>query len=173
MDATAFDRITAPGYLDGLTAWPMDELRSRRAECQGLEDQVSYARRLVQGRLDVVRHELDRRRAGLPAADLAQLVDNLAGALADGPVSSGGRAVSVADVGTLFPLAQAALDESVIEHLPDLSDLDLAELANRLGAVEGEMSSTRRAVFERLDALSGELTRRYSSGEADVNDLLK
>ena len=173
MEPSVFDRVSAPAYLDGLPSWPMAELKTRRAECQGLEDQVSYARRLVQGRLDVVRHELDRRRSGAPASDLSALVDNLAAALNDGQVLSSGRTVSIDDVGTLFPVAQAALDESGIEHLPELDDGDLAELAYRLGSVEAELSSTRRAGFDRLDALGAELTRRYSSGEADVNDLLK
>jgi hypothetical protein len=173
VDPSVFDRVSSPDYLAGLDGWPMAELRARRSECQTLEDQVSYARRMVQGRLDVVRGELDRRRTGAAPSALSDLVDQLPGSLADSPSTSSGRVVSVADVGALFPIAHGALDASGIEQLPELSDADVAELADRLGRVEAEMSSTRRAVFDRLDALSDELTRRYRSGEAVVDDLLK
>jgi hypothetical protein len=37
---------------------------------------------------------------------------------------------------------------------------------------EADLSEKRRRIFDVLDALSGEITRRYRDGEADVSDLL-
>ena len=65
-----YAKIAAADYLGDLGARPLDDLRTLRAECQRVEDAVSYQRRLVQGRLDVVRVERDRRASGEPPADL-------------------------------------------------------------------------------------------------------
>ena len=40
--------------MDDLATLPLDEVRSRRAALQGDEVGLSYLRRLVQGRLDIV-----------------------------------------------------------------------------------------------------------------------
>ena len=48
------DRVLRPDYLDGIDEWPIEEIRERRAECQRLEDAVSYLRRLVQTRIDIL-----------------------------------------------------------------------------------------------------------------------
>ena len=67
------DRVLTPEYLHGLDAWAIDEIRSRRAECQRLEDAASYLRRLVQTRIDIIGLEL-RSRANGEEADLVSLI---------------------------------------------------------------------------------------------------
>ena len=54
-----------------------------RAECQEVETGLSFLRRVVQGRLDIVAAELARRRDGGEPADLAALVEQLPTILAD------------------------------------------------------------------------------------------
>src|SRR5687768_14302413 len=71
------DRVLAAEYTTGLSDLSLDELRSRRSECQEIELGLSYARRLVQGRLDIIHAELERRSAGEGPSDLHQLVDRL------------------------------------------------------------------------------------------------
>jgi hypothetical protein len=47
-----------------------------------------------------------------------------------------------------------------------VTDGDLARAAERqLAALELEVSTLRRALFDRIDALQAELTRRYRDGE--------
>ena len=58
MDAE-LERILVEDYLDGLAAIGAAELRSRRGECQVVETQLSYLRRLVQGRHDIVTSEIE------------------------------------------------------------------------------------------------------------------
>ncbi|HEY3486063.1 MAG TPA: hypothetical protein VGK49_11815 [Ilumatobacteraceae bacterium] len=57
-------------------------------------------------------------------------------------------------------------------RLEELSPEELSELATALGEYEKSVSRDRRETFERLDALSAELVRRYRDGEASVDGLL-
>ena len=71
--AAELDRILSSEYLGDLQRRDMDEVRSMRAECQGIETGLSYLRRMVQGRLDIVGVELQRRRDGGDPHDLSVL----------------------------------------------------------------------------------------------------
>src|SRR6478672_8832220 len=85
------DRITAPGFVEGLQDLPLAEVRARRDECLAEREYLSLLRRLVQGRLDIVRAELERRRTG---GDPSTLVDHVAHAMShDAGGSSRGEAV--------------------------------------------------------------------------------
>jgi hypothetical protein len=78
------DRVLAEDYLAGVSSIDMDELRSLRKEAEQEETDLSYLRRLLQGRLDILRAELARR----SGADEGDLVDALPKILADENVSS-------------------------------------------------------------------------------------
>ena len=56
--------------------------------------------------------------------------------------------------------------------LPALDDATLGRLAADLSAFEQRVSGHRRSLFDRIDALQDEITRRYRSGEASVDALL-
>ena len=58
------DRILAPEYLDGLDGRRLDELRAMEREALEVETEISYVRRLAQGRIDILAAESDRRAAG-------------------------------------------------------------------------------------------------------------
>ena len=177
MDAAELDRVLADDYVGEVTALAMDDLRSKRAECQALEVGLSYQRRMAQGRLDIVAAE-QRRRAegGAPPSD-DDLVRNLAATLADRQRPPGnGRlpqlmAPDATDVDTSE--LDAIAGPGTLARLPDQEDGDLATLVERLSAYEHEVSARRRALHERIDALQAEITRRYRTGEASVESLLK
>lgn len=123
-------------------------------------------RRVVQGRLDVVRAEVDRRRRGELASDASQLLGGLRDALSgDSGAASGPVADEFVDLGELDA------DDS-LANLPDLSDGGLEDALARLQDAEGVLSLRRRRLFDRIDALAEELTRRYRTGEASVDSLL-
>ena len=91
------DRVLAPGFAVGLDDLDLDELRARRAEAEQEETDLSYARRLLQGRLDILRAEREARENGEPGfgpgpgqSTDAQLAERLAKVLADGPRSTRG-----------------------------------------------------------------------------------
>ena len=53
-----------PGFTEEVERLGLPELRARREEAEAEEAHVSYLRRLLQGRLDILRAELVRRSAG-------------------------------------------------------------------------------------------------------------
>ena len=68
------DRVLGAGFVAGVGGLALTELRARREEAEAEEADVSFLRRLLQGRLDILRVELVRRSrggeqnvAGLPA----------------------------------------------------------------------------------------------------------
>ena len=62
--------------------------------------------------------------------------------------------------------------ENGFSRLEQLSDTELTGLENELTAFERRVSDDRRDRYDRLDALSAELVRRYREGEATVDGLL-
>src|SRR4051794_35808748 len=74
---TTLDEVLDPSYLLDLEARTLDEVRSMRDAAQRVETGVSFLRRLAQGRLDIVNHELERRRQGGEPGDLSDLIGQL------------------------------------------------------------------------------------------------
>lgn len=170
------DRVLRDDYLGDLTHRPLDEIREMRAECRAIEDKVSYLRRIVQGRLDIVAADLRRRADGTSPGTLHTLVDSLPDILSEKVHAGGtGRLPSglvPPDDDDLTDDVDRLAGPNTLGHLPELSDDDVAALARTIGDLEREVSDARRALFGRIDALNAELVRRYGNGEADPGSLL-
>ncbi|MFF3008252.1 ABC transporter substrate-binding protein [Kitasatospora sp. NPDC057940] len=165
----------------------LDQLRILRRETLEQEADLSYLRRLLHGRMDILRAELDRRpggpvrAAGPPGADGADgppgdLLDRLPAILTDAPSTVRRSARHV----TLGPPRG---HESQLEAAELMGDVQLADLAahpaeellaalERLRAHEREVSGRRQLLLRTADGCSAEITRRYRDGEARVEDLL-
>jgi len=172
------DRILGPEYLGDLERRPMAEVRAMRSECQEIETGLSYLRRLVQGRLDIVGAELQRRRDGLEPGDLSDLISHLPEILSDRTRAPGfGRLPQLLAPGDLDPELTEQLDQIVAAHdletLPSLEAQEIDRVHDELEALEHEISGRRRQLFDRIDALQAEITRRYRTGEASVESLLQ
>lgn len=172
------DRALSPTYLDGLAGWSMEEIRAHRAECQELEDAASYLRRIVQARLDIIGTELHSRASGVDA-DLEALVGALPSILADhSERRSSGRFLDGLGPGeqqAAWALSRAdeALGVHDIAATPELDDDTLHAMADRLHQLERDISTERRTLHDLLDRLQAELVRRYRTGEATVEGLLR
>lgn len=167
-----------PGYLGDLQSRPMDEVRAMRAECQEVETGLSMLRRVVQGRLDIVGLELSRRAEGRDPEDLPDLIARLPAVLSDRTHAPGvGRLPQLMAPGELPPGLAAELDGIVgparLADLPSVEDGALRSVAEQLEAFEHTVSGHRKALFDRIDALQAEITRRYKTGEATVDALLQ
>ncbi len=175
-DSTAeLDRLLSDGFVEGLAEAPLDDVRARRAECQQVEVQLSYLRRLVQGRLDIVRADVRRRSEGGPAGP-APLIEKLPRILAGPARPPGpGRLPTGLEPEGNHRLLTADLDRIIeadrLARVGDLSDTEVASVAEELGALERSVSSRRRALHARLDAIQAEIVRRYRSGEVTVDSL--
>jgi hypothetical protein len=149
----------------------LEELRGLRHDLQHDEDAVSYARRIAQARLDLVAAELERRSSGAGSTTSRdELRAVLSSHLTGGPARPPRPAEDLSDHALAVELDQICSLHG-FGRLSSLEPDELAELADAIGAFEGAVSARRRALFDRLDALSAELVRRYRDGSADVASL--
>jgi len=179
MAISRIDDILSPDYVEGLSELPLTDVRARRDECQEAADELSYLRRMVQGRLDIVHADLQRR-AGDEPGDLHDLVEQLKRGeiLADGTRSSGlGRLPTGLAPADLDGWIAAELDTIVaagrMSSLPDLDEDAVRGIADKLEELERRVSGQRGALHDRANTLQEEIVRRYKSGEATVDSLLK
>jgi hypothetical protein len=157
----------------------LNQLRTLWRNAQEQEADLSYLRRLLQGRLDILRAELDRREvphgAG-PAAARTDLLERLPAILADLPSSVRRPARHL----TLGPPRgeEYRREADVLMGDVQLADLgahptaDLLDAIERLVRHEREISGRRQLLQRTADDCSAEITRRYREGEARVDDLL-
>lgn len=130
-----------------------DEERERLiAELQKDENDLSYARRMLHGRIDMLRAERTARLKQKPEDELAQLGDDrMHEALASG-VSTSIAAAKVADE---FP------------DLETISDDELDQVITQLEAKENDLSYRRRLLHGKIDIL-----RSGAKGD-DLGELAK
>ncbi len=176
-DPLGLERLLADDYLGDVEQLAMDELRSRKAECDEVELTLSYLRRLVQGRLDIVHAELQRR-AGGEGGDLSSIVEHLPEILSEGGRRAGmGRLATLIGPDVNHRRLTADLDRIVdvdkVGALPAMPEEEVRALADALVELERTVSAQRRALHERMDVLQSEIVRRYKSGEASVDTLLR
>jgi hypothetical protein len=171
------DRVLAPDFVVGLPGLALSELRARRAEAEQEEVDLSYARRLLQGRLDILRAEQESRAAGggrREARSDLEIVDALSKILADGPRTDHGMgrylgALEPTRVGEHRREAERAVADVGSSDPAALTDLGLAEAIDRLRDIETRVSRTRRSVQVVVDTFTEEIARRYATGEIDVS----
>ena len=148
----------------------LEELRSLRHRLQLEDDAVSYARRVAQARLDLVKAEALHRTSQADVVVDEELRTVLSSHLTGGPARPPRPTEDLSD----HPLA-VELDElcarNGLGRLKTLDDAQLVVLTEAIAAFEQRVSSDRRLRFDQLDALSAELVRRYRDGEADVDSL--
>lgn len=155
----------------------VEEIRAKRTEYTGLETSLSYFRRMVQGRLDIVGREQQRRRDGGPTSDIHALIGELPEIFSEQRRPGGtGRLPTTLDApdvpAELVSRLEVIAGPSHLATVAELSDADLGVLADELAELERTVSDQRRLMFDRIDALQAELTERYRTGQASVDSLL-
>ena len=150
----------------------LDELRAMRNRLQDEDDVVSYVRRVAQARLDLVRAESHRRERGAAPDDLSSELRVVLSSQLTGGSPRPPRPVEHVAENALSDELDALCAERRFGRLEELLPSELAELERALTTFERRVSDDRRARFDRLDALSAELVRRYREGEATVEGLL-
>lgn len=173
------DRVLAPRFLQDLVTLPLEEVRARRAEADQEEADLSFARRLLQGRIDILRAEQAARQgtgslAGQPHTD-AEIVGALSRILgAETRVDHGmGRYLGSrpSRIGEHRREAERAVADVGGSDLAALDDLQLQGAIDRLVSIEGRVSRTRREVQRVVDTLTEEVARRYMSGEVAITSV--
>lgn len=164
------DVALEPEYVQGLDQLELKELRRRRDTAEDVESQISYYRRLLQGRMDLLDFEL-RRRAGEEEKTLLEALPQI---LASGMVL--GSEPSLRHIETMPPipsktgrrLIDKIMDDGVLTQLPDLSEDEIKEAIERLREVEATLSEQRRQLHSVIDTLQDEIVARYQSGQDEA-----
>ncbi|MGH2706884.1 MAG: hypothetical protein ACRDJK_01130, partial [Actinomycetota bacterium] len=152
------DRILDPTYLHDLESIPTEELRAKKAECEELETEVSYARRLLQGKLDILRHGMKLGRTG-SQSPVAALVEKLPAILAERSTTRIGRLPRIfmpSNATRLRRDAERLASEESLARIEELSPEELEMMLDRLGEAERETSQQRRRVQAVVDGVSAE-----------------
>jgi hypothetical protein len=150
------DVTASPGSWDEL---PLDDLRLYRRRVAEEEEKVSYWRRLVHARIDVLEAEAHHERP----LRLDELIRVL------GDTGTGRTRTALVSV-------RAADD---LPELPVLADMWVTELdpndteavaaaISRLRDAETQLTNYRRALHERLDQATAELIARYRENPVDA-----
>ena len=132
------DKVLDPEFLVDLSEWPLDELRSRHAECLEIETEVSYVRRMTQARIDILEAEIDRltRRLG-PSMDIEW---------------KRGR--------------ERLITDDTLAKMPNLDDDQLQSTLRELGQLEQEVSQQRRRLHQVIGRMEADLAARHKVGQA-------
>ncbi|MEQ6901011.1 hypothetical protein [Nocardioides sp. YIM 152588] len=144
-------------HLEGLS---LGELRSYRGCLRNEEERVSYWRRLVHARIDLLE-------AGGAGGGSLSLTD-LARALGDTGTGQARRAlhrVRVAD-----PLPELPVLDEV--WMVPADDAGRDEAVRRLRGAEGQLTAYRSALHERIDEATAELMVRYRRDPASALTVL-
>lgn len=157
-------RVLAAAYLSDCGDADPDTLYARRQELHDIEGQVSYVRRLAQGRIEILCAELERRERGGDPTDLAALICLLPDVLGGGvttPSTRGGDELQPDD--SFVAHVDVIVGPQIFVALPDH---DEAEIDSRVVALEGFerlVSDIRRRLHERIDLVQCEIARRFKS----------
>ncbi len=169
------DQVMDESFTQSLEDVPIDELRDRRLICDDLDTELSYYRRMLHGRMDLLDFEI-RRRSG---DETRTLIEALPDILADSP---SGRTSNPLDRGLSLDLPELAgagkrevdqaLSDGFLAHLPSTETDELRTIREALSETEQLVSTQRRAVYDAHDVITGEITRRYREGSASADEFL-
>lgn len=167
------DRVLAVDYVRNLETLSMATLRERRDEAAQEETDLSYLRRLLHARIDIVRAEQQRRASG----GEANIVDQLTTILAEnslGPATGSGRhqLFEPSRPGEHRRRVEALVGDADLSDVSALTDDRLAETLSSFREQEASVSRRRREVQTVVDTFNAEIARRYAHGTASVDELL-
>jgi hypothetical protein len=165
------DRVLGPGFATDLDRLPLADLRRRRDEAAQEETDLSYLRRLLHARIDIVKAEQRRRRTG----DQTNLIDQLRTILADESVGQRGRYQPL-EPSRVTERSRRQIDallaDAGLTDVGALSDEELDDSLRRYTEQEATVSQFRREVQKVVDTINAEIASRYARGTASVDDLL-
>jgi len=168
------DRVLDAGFLSGVEELDIDVLRARRRDAEQEEVDLSYVRRMLQGRIDIIRSEMSAR--GGAGAD-TDIVERLIGILGSESRTTRGLGRHLNLEPTRVAETRRAVEQVISDaYLSDVgarTDEELGAGLAKLIGFEREVSDVRRQVQDVILVFSNELTRRYRDGLASVDSLLQ
>lgn len=172
----ALEQLVSSLGPDEYSALDLESIRVLRSQASANEEAVSYLRRVVQVRLDIVTSELDNRRSGGSPSDVSDLISRLPGLLFDAHTVSGSNrppsSLKVPDVSDdLMAMVDAVLPTSQLVALNELSEQEIVALSDETKELESEISATRRRLHGVIDSLGRELAQRFRADGSQVGSI--
>lgn len=147
---------------DLVRAWEdltLDEIRDYRRRLAHEEERVSYWRRLLHARIDVLEAQAHQERA-LTIEELVRVL---------GDTGAGRGRTALVSIHAAEPLPDLPVLEEIWVTDVDPNDKDaVAEAVARLRNAESQLTDYRRALHERLNAATEELISRYREHPASA-----
>jgi mannitol-1-phosphate/altronate dehydrogenase len=163
--------VLDPTFLDGLPDLPTEEVRRRRDESLAEREFLSYLRRLLQVRQDVMAAERGQRTSG---NEPEPLVDRLTAVLSKGGKANSTRGEAIrtvlsdADLEEAERQAETMLPPLNLNQADEMNDEEIERAVRSLAEAERAVSSRRAAVIRVHDRLQDELKQRYRDNPAEI-----
>lgn len=168
------DRVLAPDFLDDVHTIDNERLRAKRLDAEQEEVDLSFVRRMLQGRIDIVRAELAGRHGQEAEGDIVERLVKVLGS--EQRTTRGlGRHLNLEPtrVSETRRAVEQLIADAELSDVTHRSDAELEAGLLRLLDFERQVSDVRRQVQDTIGVLSAELADRYRDGRASVDSLLE
>jgi hypothetical protein len=161
------DRVLDSDYLDGLDNHSLEELRELRSTAVEVENELSYYRRLLYGRMDLVKFE-QRRRSGEEDRSLIEsLVDILTDPEREDRTEPRGTRHIVTDLPPLPDIGKRDIDEvmgdGVLTRLDEATSEELQASLDGFEKMVGEINKQRLEAQKVIDTLGELIAVRFKA----------
>jgi hypothetical protein len=160
-------QLLDPEYVASLQARSLDDLRAMRSRCSEYELTVSYDRRMVQARVEILDAERDRRARGGSLDELVADLPRILGAEPSRPAAATTRVTNTQSpsIELHWPDGREELiADSTLANLPALDERELDETMDRLRDFERELSEIRHQLHGVIETLDREIASRQVAG---------
>lgn len=166
------DQILDEEFTSDASALDLDVLRERRDLAEAVERELSYYRRLLHGRMDLIGFEIRRRRG----EETRSIIDALPEILAAGLTSGMGDIGDSRHLELQIDLPQitgrreidAVLEDDALARVREMDEAELDATQEALTEAEAGISERRRQCHTVIDKLQAEIIDRYKRGLADI-----
>ena len=158
------DAVLEPSFVEELDGATPTDLRAKLQDARREEDALSYARRNLHGRLDLLRAELTRRRGGGDSARSVEALLKEVLATQSSPQRGSRAGLSLRAAVAASEVDELFASDATLTRLPDLPDDEIERIIEGVSEAERKLSDERRRVHAVIDALEAEMAGRYKAG---------
>lgn len=164
------DIILAEDFSADLDSVGTDALRERRQMANDVENELSYYRRLLHGRLDLLRFE-QRRRTGEESRSLIEALPEILADPAPRQSDTSHARHVVTDLPPFPEVGRREIDlvlgNDVLTRLDEIDDETLSDAIDAVAELAADYSEQRRRIQVIADQISGVIAERYRTGQSD------
>ena len=165
------DQALADDFVAGVSDLDLEELRRRRDLAEEVERELSFHRRLIHGRMDLLGFELRRRRGEETRSLIEALPEIIASGLTGGSVGNYRHLsvdITIPEITGRREIDQV-LEDDALARVTTMDEAELSEIQDALAEAEAAISERRRQLHAVIDSLQAEIIARYKQGLATTD----